>query len=119
MARKICTDCEFRTQDRTVIGPELCTVCLDYAGMENVHQDYGNDHDAEYSTKTCPVCHPELDRRYKQGGGHTNTVAKTRGDHSGCDHMRTPAARARCRKARATAVQNVAGQEWYNTDQTK
>jgi hypothetical protein len=101
MAKK-CTDCGFRPQDTTVIGPQLCTVCLEYADMENVHQDHGDDHgDSGYSTEDCPVCHPELDRRYTKRTGHTNTVAKSRTSHAGCDHAVTPKARAACRKARA------------------
>lgn len=100
MARK-CTDCGFRPQDATMIGSELCGVCLHYAGMENVHQDHGDDHDAEYPTATCPVCHPELDTRYVRRTGHTNTAPKSWSSHATCNHPRTPAARATCRKERA------------------
>lgn len=100
MARK-CTDCGTRPQDTTEIGPELCRVCLDYAEMENVHQDHGDDHGDEYPTETCPVCHPELDKRYTaKRTGHTNTAPKSWSSHKECGHALTPEARAACRKAR-------------------
>ena|ERR671911_1602868 len=102
MARKMCTDCKTRPQDTTVIGPELCTVCLEYADMENIHQDHGDDHgDSGYPTVDCPVCHPELDKRYAPNRtGHTNTRPKSWSSHKACDHAVTPEARAACRKAR-------------------
>ena len=100
MARK-CTDCGFRPQDITVVGPELCTVCLHYGEMENVHQDHGDDHgDSGYPTDDCPVCHEELDTRYVRRTGHTNTAPKSWSSHKECGHALTPEARAICRKAR-------------------
>lgn len=111
MARK-CTDCGIRPQDTTVVGPELCTVCLEYAEMENVHQDHGDDHGTSgYPTDDCPVCHSELDTRYTKRTGHTNTAPKTRGSHAGCDHVATPKARAACRKLRAAGERDAAAGE--------
>ena len=99
MAAKLCTDCGTRRIDRSVIGPELCTVCLEYADWENVHQDGEDGEDGTHGN--CPICHPELDKRYaKKATGHTNTVAKTHTSHADCNHLRTPAARANCRKTR-------------------
>jgi hypothetical protein len=94
-----CTDCGFRPQDRSVLGPKLCTVCLDYADMENVHQDFGNDHNDDYPTAKCPVCHPELDRRYvRRTRTVTGPIAQTaHRSHKGCGHPLTPAHRALCR----------------------
>lgn len=100
----ICTDCGKRRQDTSVLGPELCTVCLDYAHWENTHSDDGHGPDLEeaadeaYPMAECPVCHPELDVRYVFKTGHKNTVAKTHTSHAGHGHMVTPAARAACRK---------------------
>ena len=58
-----CTDCGFRKQDKSIIGPELCEVCYGYAGWENEHADGGHEGDEQ-----CPVCHPELDLRYVRNG---------------------------------------------------
>lgn len=91
-----CTDCHLRPIDRSVIGPELCTVCLDYADWENVHQD--NDGVDESHLNTCPICHPELDLRYTKKTGHTNTATKgPHHSHAACGHAKTPAQRAECR----------------------
>lgn len=103
---RICTDCKRRPQDTSVIGPELCDVCLEYADVEIMHMDYADPHaeGPEFGWRLaeadCPVCHPELDKRYVDvRKGHTNTVAKSRTSHAGHDHPATPKARAACRKA--------------------
>lgn len=124
MARKLCTDCGERPQDPTVIGPELCTVCLDYAGWENTHSDHAHDRidtltlantiftrqakldqyiaETKADMTVCPVCNPDLDRRYTKKSGHTNTRAHSWNSHAGHGHAKTPAARAECRKFMAT-----------------
>lgn len=89
-----CTDCHLRPIDRSVIGPELCTVCLDYADWENIHQD----NEVDENHVICPICHPELDKRYTKKTGHTNTATTgTHHSHAACDHAKTPAARGACR----------------------
>jgi hypothetical protein len=110
MARKMCTDCN--TRRATPESPEgrLCAPCLHYAGWENEHSDYGHDEDAtETGTSDdahgkrvddCPVCHPELDPRNAPARtGHRNTAPHSWNSHAACEHFRTPAARAACRKA--------------------
>lgn len=99
---KICWDCQTRRISNTVIGPDLCDICLEYADHENMHTDDGHENGEEndgFTMEQCMVCHPELDNR-KPKTGHTNTVAKSRTSHAGCDHPVTPKARAACRKAR-------------------
>lgn len=104
---KICWDCQTRRISDTVMGPDLCDICLNYADHENMHNDDGHEDGTEkdgFSMMDCMVCHPELDNR-KPKQSHTNTVAKTRGSHAGCDHPVTPKARAACRKNRAAGKQ--------------
>lgn len=102
---KICWDCKTRPVSKTVIGPDLCETCLEYADHENMHQsdDHENGEEQDgFQISNCMVCHPELDDRYTpRKTGHTNTVAKSRTSHAGCDHECSPKARAACRKARA------------------
>lgn len=57
----ICEDCGKRRISKLVVGPNLCDVCYDYAGWENTHQD-GDEGPEDH--ETCPICHPELDKRY-------------------------------------------------------
>jgi hypothetical protein len=94
-----CTDCHLRPIDRSVIGPELCTVCLDYADWENMHQDGSDGTDPnDVSHDNCPICHPELDTRYTKKTGHKNTATKgPHHSHAACTHAKTPAMRAECR----------------------
>lgn len=98
-----CTDCQIRPIDRSVNGPELCTMCLNYADIEVSHFDNEDDvahSDHGLTADNCPVCNTEIgNKRYTKRTGHTNTVAKSRTSHAGCYHTRTPAARAACRKA--------------------
>lgn len=84
--KKVCTDCGKRPQDASVIGPELCEECYEYAGWENQHGDDAHEEVAAYDSAekasgtkapfdkkilkqirrdmaNCPVCHPELDPR--------------------------------------------------------
>lgn len=123
MARKLCIDCGVRGAKPDTPEGQMCHPCYDYAGMENEHDD--DDHegvldgsvtwgmtthktrkefnawmaDRREETKTCPVCHPELDPRNRPvRKGHTNTVAHTRTSHADHYHPRTPEARAACRK---------------------
>lgn len=60
-----CTDCGRRPITKNVIGPELCDICLSYAEWENTHQD-GDDTEGH---EDCPICHPELDKRYSTRNG--------------------------------------------------
>lgn len=119
MARKLCTECGTRPQ---VPGDvELCSVCSDFAEWENSHSDHGHGDIDTYSLENtiytdqadvdayiaetkiemvnCPVCHPELDKRYTKRAGHTNTATHSHTSHADHDHMRTPAHRALCRKS--------------------
>jgi hypothetical protein len=103
MARKTCWDCKTRPVSNNARA-DLCDVCLEYADHENTHTDddhEGGNETPGYLMKDCMVCHPELDNRNPKIG-HTNTVAKSRTSHAGCDHPLTPKARAACRKARTT-----------------
>lgn len=107
-----CTQDEFdcnRPIDKSVIGPELCTRCLDYASWENVHSDDGHNSKpskSEYpqiveDMKHCPVCHPELDPRVVKPSAKRTSNQNAAGphfSHANCDHPKTKAARAQCRK---------------------
>lgn len=108
MARKLCVYCEIRTQNT---GPgedmaprlsESCNTCYTKGGWENTHNDEGHEDDgADLSLSDgCWICHPELDlTATTRKAGHTNTVARSHLSHAGCDHTRTPKARAACRKS--------------------
>lgn len=104
MTNNTCRVCQIRRIDPTN-GCGLCEPCYDYAGWENIHSDdahgTGPDDDMPHD---CPVCFPELAPRTTKGTGHTNTVAKTRGNHDACYaenmHPKTPAGRAACRADR-------------------
>lgn len=67
-----CIDCGFRRMSKTVIGPDLCDVCLSYAEWENAHNDHGHGNKEfpvrDELTNDCPICHPELDKRYVRNG---------------------------------------------------
>lgn len=70
---KKCTEGCGRNITKDVIGPELCTECLEYAEWENAHSDEDHEstlansgdqtEDALEEIADCPVCHPELDPR--------------------------------------------------------
>jgi hypothetical protein len=114
MARKLCSLCNTRSIGT---GPGLdaaqarvmgyCNPCLTEAEYENEHSDNAHE-DPIYSTDAeraaCWICHPELNPNNGSieapKAGHTNTVAKSYRSHAGCKHVRTPAARAVCRKTR-------------------
>jgi hypothetical protein len=99
---KTCTQDEFhctRPISKLAIGPELCDLCYDYAGWENQHNN--DEHDAIVDPtddmKQCPVCHPELDKRQSKGRSNTN-ASGPHFSHANCNHPKTKAARAQCRK---------------------
>lgn len=123
MSRKLCTICHTRPvgtgagndpQHARTMG--YCTSCLTEAEWENMHSD--NAHDAYAAgtwmpetiemgvelvdeMKQCWVCVPALNAAsadYNPRAGHTNTVAKSYTSHAGHGHLRTPEARAACRK---------------------
>ena len=71
----------------------VCLKCYEAWMMMNEHIDDGH---AE-AVADCPGC-GTYDPRTKQG--HTNTATKSHTSHAACDHPRTPAGRAACRKAR-------------------
>lgn len=86
------------TLDTSTIN-RLCNDCYDYAGWENSHND--DDHTPDDADPGCPVCIKE----FNMGDVivhilHTSedTGRKNR-SHTACDHERTPAGRAACRKA--------------------
>lgn len=101
----MCTDCGLRPIDRSVTGPLLCGVCLDYADHDVTHMDNTADEahaDMGTTDQTCPVCNPEMDERYKPIVKKTRNVVApvkqtTHRSHKGCGHVLTPAARAVCR----------------------
>lgn len=120
MARTMCSDCNTRpvSSAQRGNGGSLCELCEDYAGWENTHNDYDhdgiNDGSAEATDHdtmdmaNCPVCHPELDPRNRTPrASHHNTAPRSWNSHAGCNHHRTPAARAACRKAGGPAGQET------------
>lgn len=77
---------------------DTCHWCWESFGLENDHNDHGHDEPRE----GCPECGlyvPPTQRESRKG--HTNTQKHSNSSHKGCDHLSTPAARAKCRKARA------------------
>lgn len=88
--------CTRRAAPKHLVGgnAETCLKCWDAYGMENDHQD-GHHEDGEGID--CPMCGTYDPRPRK---GHTNGVSHVRTSHAECDHPRTPAGRAACRKAR-------------------
>lgn len=107
MAKKLCTACNLRAigtgggEDAEYArSMGYCNPCCTRFDHENDHM---NDHSRDKAE--CCVCTPELDLSRAMDAprkGHTNTVAKTRGSHAGCQHASTPAARAVCRRSRGT-----------------
>lgn len=102
-----CVVCKIRPITKQVRGPETCDVCYDYDGWVNTHSDADHDNpedmhpdDVELMER-CPICHPELDKRFeaKPKSGHTNTATHSRHPHTGCSHPATPKDRGACRKA--------------------
>lgn len=107
---KLCTECSrpitARTSAHTVLGAigyhDVCSTCYEVWGWENTHADDSHDDlpaDAP-ERADCLVCHPPAERKAKKASvptGRTNT------SHAACAHPKTPAARAKCRKARAKA----------------
>lgn len=78
----------------------FCYPCGD-EGQHEISHDNGHE---SISVDECWICHPELNKAaadYTPKKGHTNTIAKTYSSHANCDHAKTPADRAKCRKARA------------------
>jgi hypothetical protein len=89
-----------------------CDPCATEADWENVHSDNGHDDeeavangwDTAESVAACWICHPELNEAAKDytprtGTSRTDAARTTHRSHAGCDHARTPKARAACRKA--------------------
>jgi hypothetical protein len=100
---RLCTECATRiTSSNRARGrdyPDVCNRCYDYWGWENAHSD--GDHDSlpvdADERIGCLVC---LDAKPVARTGHTNTANHSRTSHAACDHERTPADRAACRKLR-------------------
>lgn len=77
---------------------DVCTKCYDYWGWENTHTDEA--HNELNVDPECPVCVKEFHDLATDAGWTQDTGRKNR-SHADCDHVRTPAARAKCRKANA------------------
>lgn len=91
--------CDRKPAPRDEVGGhvDLCARCYDSWMMENDHNDGWHEPGEGID---CPEC-GTYDPRVKKG--HTNTKAHTRTSHAACEHPKTPAARAKCRKARKSA----------------
>jgi len=121
MARKLCYICNTRRTTPESPDGDMCAPCYDYAGWENTHSDTGHDDIAKtpagqipagwsmslkqvdqerQAMEICPVCLGKDPADKAPVKGHTNTVARSHTSHAGCDHARTPSARAACRKVR-------------------
>lgn len=80
-----CSDGCGRPITKKVIGPELCTECLEYAEWENAHSDEGHGQENGNADgaipNDCPVCHPELDPRnvVKMGRSRAGMVIVAKG----------------------------------------
>lgn len=97
-----CTNCNLKlTKGNTAHAKgdmgvhDTCHWCWNAFGRENDHNDYG--HDVEVGG--CPACGTYVFPTAKKG--HTGTKGpQSHTSHAKCDHAVTPAARAKCRKAR-------------------
>lgn len=104
-----CLDCNARltrsNRASVVIGTDrndVCESCYDHWGWENTHSDEG--HDNFNKDAACTVCHPELrkTRPEKAAKVTSEVTGRKNTSHSDCSHDRTPKARAKCRKERAS-----------------
>ncbi|QGJ95988.1 hypothetical protein PBI_YARN_31 [Gordonia phage Yarn] len=77
----------------------VCLKCFEAWMMENDHNDNGHDE----AVADCPLC-GTYDPRTKQGHTKTKGTKQVHRSHADCDHPKTPAARAKCRKARAAGA---------------
>lgn len=93
--------CDRKAAPKHLVGhhSNVCLKCYEAWMMENDHNDYGHDEEGVV-TLDCPLCGTYDPRTTK---GHTNTAARTNTSHAACEHPTTPAARAKCRKARKQA----------------
>ena len=99
MAAKLCNSCKTRRVSSDNMA-ELCTACYEYGAWENQHED-DNHEGGENLTDECMVCNGEDPALVAPKKGHSNGIAKTHTSHAGCNHPRTKADRAKCRKERA------------------
>ena len=84
---------------KSVLGHEnVCFPCFEAWMMENDHNDNGHDE----AVANCPEC-GTYDPRTKQGHTKTKGTKQVHRSHANCNHDKTPAARAKCRKARNKA----------------
>lgn len=105
-----CTECSrpvnSRNSAETVLGAmgykDVCHVCYDVWGWENTHEDEcHNDLPAgDTEREGCYICYPEL-RPYPDAKKSSMPTGRSNMSHAGCEHAKTPAARAKCRKANA------------------
>lgn len=85
---------------KSVLGHEnVCFPCFEAWMMENDHNDHGHDE----AVANCPEC-GTYDPRTKQGHTKTKGTKQVHRSHANCNHDKTPAARAKCRKARAAGA---------------
>lgn len=85
---------------KSVLGHEnVCFPCFEAWMMENDHNDNGHDE----AVANCPEC-GTYDPRTKQGHTKTKGTKQVHRSHANCNHDKTPAARAKCRKARAAGA---------------
>lgn len=121
MSRKLCTVCNTRPVGYGTNGDQahaqrqgMCTPCLEEAGWENTHNDYGHDETSEHMVQAgsneaghrvegCWICFPELNDAQKtyvkrERTGH-QSPRRTQLNHRFCLHAQTPKARRDCRNA--------------------
>lgn len=101
-----CTNCNLKlTKNNTADAHgdmgvhDVCHFCWTSFGVENDHYDYG-DHDA--NTKGCPACGTYVAPTAKPAKPikDRTQAPQVHTSHAKCGHACTPAARAKCRKAR-------------------
>ncbi|QGJ92140.1 hypothetical protein PBI_LAUER_31 [Gordonia phage Lauer] len=91
---------------REVSGHEqVCLSCFEAWMMENDHNDTGHDGAIERNETVagCPECGTYDPRPTRKGHSANKGTKQVHRSHAACDHPSTPAARAKCRKARAAA----------------
>lgn len=102
MARKMCDYCETRPASSALLDGNICEPCYDYQGNENAHSDEGHNEGDVTANPYCLICqgapNPETTPPAK---GHSNGIKKSHTSHAACQHEKTKAARAKCRKERA------------------
>lgn len=100
--RRRCPDCNrvlTAANHTPAMNTDYCDDCFDIAGLENEHYDGMHEEDTD---SRCTLCtgQPIADRS-KSSNVIVNKTAAT--SHADCDHAKTKAARAICRRDRRSA----------------